>query len=240
MLLGRDSDREQSLFENRYDAGRQLAMKLLDYKGQSVVVLAIPNGGVPIALEVALSLEAELDLVISRKIPLPLNPEAGFGAVADDGTVILNEEAVKAIGLTPHQINYQVNQVRVGIRQRSWLYRKDRPPTVVTNKKVIIIDDGLASGYTMMAAVASVRRRQPEEIIVAVPAASAAALEKLEKVADRVVTLAVGTKSRFFVADFYRYWHDLSSDEVISCLREWRKRRFRQDIKSSPDKQSVE
>ncbi len=240
MRLDRDFNREQSLFENRYDAGRQLATKLLDYKGQSVVVLAIPNGGVPMALEVALVLEADLDLVISRKIPLPLNPEAGFGAVADDGTVIQNEEVVKMVGLSPHQINYQINQVRVEIRRRSLLYRKDRPPTVVGNKKVIIIDDGLASGYTMMAAVASVRRRQPEEVIVAVPAASAAALEKLEKVADKVITLAVGTKPKFFVADFYRYWHDLSDDEVMSCLKEWRKRRFQQNIKTSPDKQSAD
>ena len=83
-------DREQAIFSNRYDAGRKLAVKLANYIGQPLVVLAIPNGGLPVALEVALLLEAELDLVISRKLPLPLTPEAGFGAVADDGTVILN------------------------------------------------------------------------------------------------------------------------------------------------------
>ncbi len=120
-----DFTREQALFENRYDAGRQLAGQLDEYQGQSVVVLAIPNGGVPVGLEVALALEADLDLVISRKIPLPLTPEAGFGAVADDGTVMLNEEVVKRVGLSPHQINYQINQVRAEIRQRSLLYRKD-------------------------------------------------------------------------------------------------------------------
>ena len=222
--------REQARFENRYDAGRQLADELGGYKGQSVVVLAIPNGGVPIALEVALALEADLDLVISRKIPLPLNPEAGCGAVADDGTVILNEEVVKKVGLSPHQMNYQINQVRVEIRQRSLLYRKDRPLAVVSGKTVIIIDDGLASGFTMMAAVASVRRRRPKEIVVAVPVASPTALEQLEKVADKVVTLAKGTKPKFYIADFYRYWHDLSDDEVIQCLKEWRMRHFRSNI----------
>ena len=219
--------REQAIFENRYDAGRQLAAQLGEYKGQSVVVLAIPNGGVPIALEVALTLEADLDLVISRKIPLPLNPEAGFGAVADDGTVILNEEVVKRVGLSQHQISYQINQVRVEIRQRNLLYRKDRPLSAVNDKTVIIIDDGLASGFTMMAAVESVRRRRPKEIIVAVPATSATALERLEKVADKVVVLAKGTMPKFYIADFYRYWHDLSHAEVIQCLKEWRMRHFR-------------
>jgi len=225
-----NSGREQARFENRYDAGRQLAVPLNEYKGQSVVVLAIPNGGVPIALEVALALEADLDLVISRKIPLPLNPEAGCGAVADDGTVILNEEVVKRMGLTPHQINYQVNQVRIDIRQRSLLYRQDRPLTVVSGKTVIIIDDGLASGFTMMAALESVRRRRPKEIVVAVPVASATALEQLEKMAYKVVTLAKGTMPKFYVADFYRYWHDLSDAEVIQCLKGWQMRHFGSNI----------
>lgn len=227
--------RERALFDNRYDAGRQLAAQLGEYEGRSVVVLAIPNGGVPIGLEVALALEADLDLVISRKIPLPLNPEAGFGAVADDGTVILNEELVERFDLSPHQINYQINQVRVDIRQRTLLYRKDRPLTVVSDKTVMITDDGLASGFTMMAAVESVRRRRPKEIVVAVPAASAAALERVEGAADKVVTLARGTMPRFAVADFYRYWHDLSDDEVIQCLKEWRMRRFRSNVEPSPE-----
>ncbi len=228
--------RERARFENRYDAGRQLAAQLGEYKEQSVVVLAIPNGGVPVALQVALALEAELDLVISRKIPLPLSPEAGFGAIADDGTVILNEEVTKRAGLSPHQVNYQINQVRAEIRQRSLLYRKDRPLSVVNGRTVIIIDDGLASGFTMMAAVESVRRRQPKKIVVAVPAASAIALEKLEKVADKVVTVATGTMSKFYIADFYRYWHDLSDDEVIQCLKEWRLRHFRLNIKPQQSK----
>jgi len=184
-----------------------------------------------VALEVALALEADLDLVISRKIPLPLNPEAGCGAVADDGTVILNEELVKRIGLSTHQINYQINQVKAEIRRRGLLYRKDRPSPVVEGKTVIIIDDGLASGSTMKAAVESVRRRQPKEIIVAVPVASATALEQVEKAADKVVTVAIGTRQRFAVADFYRRWYDLSDDEVLQCLKEWRLRHSRLDIK---------
>ena len=227
-------DREQARFENRYDAGRQLAAQLGEYKGRSVVV-AIPNGGVPIGLEVSLALDADFDLIISRKIPLPLNPEAGCGAVADDGTVILNDEVVERFGLSPHQINYQINQVRAEIRKRSLLYRQDKLPAVIGKKTVIITDDGLASGYTMMAAVESVRHRQPKEIVVAIPATSKDALERLEKVADRVVTLAVGTMVKFFIADFYRYWYDLGDNEVIQRLREWKLRRFESKIKPPPD-----
>lgn len=228
--------RQQPIFEHRYDAGRQLATKLTEYKDQPVVVLAIPNGGVLVALGAALALEADLNLVISRKIPLPLSPEGGFGAVTDDGTIILNEEVVKKAGLSPQQINYQVSRVRNDIRQRSLLYHKDRPPPAVSGKTVIIIDDGLASGYTMMAAVESVRQRRPREIIVAVPVASATALKQVEKLADKVITGSVGFAPEFYVSDFYRYWHEPSNDEVIQCLKEWRKRRFQSNIKPSESK----
>jgi len=213
--------RQQPIFEHRYDAGRQLAAKLTEYKNRAVVVLAIPNGGVLVALGVALALEANFNLVISRKIPLPLSPEAGFGAVTDDGTTILNEEVVKKAGLSPQQINYQVSQVRAEIRQRSLLYHKDRPPSAVSGKTVIIVDDGLASGYTMMAAVESRRHHHPKEIIAAVPVASAIALKKVEKIANRVITCVAGFGPEFYVSDFYRYWHEPSDDEVIQCFKEW-------------------
>jgi predicted phosphoribosyltransferase len=215
------------MFENRYDAGRQLAAQLGEYNEQSVVVLAIPNGGVPVALEVASTFDAELDLVISRKIPVPLSPEAGFGAVADDGTIILNEEAVKRIGLSRQQIEYEASRVRAEIKRRSILYRGDRPLVRVGDRIVMIIDDGLASGYTMMAAVESVRHRRPREIVVAAPCASALAVKQLEKIADRVVTCSTSFMPRFAVAEFYRHWYDLSDDEVIRYLRQWRTRHLR-------------
>jgi len=214
----------QIIFENRHDAGRRLATELTEYNGQSVVVLAIPNGGVPVALEVAGSLGTELDLVISRKIPMPLNPEAGFGAIADDGIVILNEEVIRRIGLSRQQIEYEASKVRAEIKQRSIRYRGDRPLVMVSGKTVIITDDGLASGFTMIAAVESVRHRRPKEIVVAAPCASGLAVKQLEKFADKVVTCTVSFVPRFAVADFYRHWYDLSDDEVIRYLNKWRTR----------------
>lgn len=224
--------RRQEVFEDRRDAGRQLAAKLLEYEGHGAVVLAIPNGGVPVGLEVATVLKAAFDVIIVRKIPIPLNPEAGFGAIADDGTTILNDELVKRLGLSPQQISLQVTEVRARIRQRSLLYYGERPLTTITGKTVIISDDGLASGYTMMAAAESARRRRPKEIVLAVPAASASAVNQVEKVADRVVTCVTSFTPRFAVADFYRYWYDISDEEVIQQVREWRSRRLYPDSRA--------
>jgi len=223
------SARPQVVFENRHDAGRQLAAKLGEYRDQSVVVLAIPNSGVPVALEVAGALRAEFDLVICRKVPLLLSPEGSLGAAADDGTVILNEGAVRRLGLSRQKLEDEINKARTEIKQRSLLYRGDQPIVRVGGKTAIIIDDGLASGFTMTAAVESVRHRRPKEVVVAVPVASAMAVKHVKKVADKVVTCATGFMPKFYVSDFYRYWHDLSDDEVIRYLDKWRLRRFRQD-----------
>jgi predicted phosphoribosyltransferase len=220
----------QIIFETRHDAGRRLAVELRAYSDQSAVVLAIPNGGVPVALEVASALKADLDLIISRKIPLSLNPEGGLGAATDDGTVIINEEALRRIGLNRQQVEYEASRVRAEIKQRSLLYKGDQPLVRVAGKTVIVIDDGLASGFTMMAAVESARHRRPKEVIVAVPVASALAVKQVEKVADRVITCFTGFMPKFYVSDFYRYWHDLSDDDVVRYLRQWRMQQFRSHI----------
>ncbi len=215
------------IFENRHDAGKQLAAKLDEYNGQPVVVLAIPNGGVPVALEVASALNTDLDVVVCRKIPILLSPEGSLGAAADDGTVILNEEAVKRVGFSRQQLEYEIGKVRVEIKQRSLLYKGDRLLVRVAGKTVILIDDGLASGFTMTAAVESVRHRRPKEVVVAVPVASAMAVKQVEKVADRVVTCTTGFMPKFYVSDFYRYWYDLSDDDVTRYLRRWQTRYLR-------------
>ncbi|OGO30578.1 MAG: phosphoribosyl transferase [Chloroflexi bacterium RBG_16_56_11] len=226
----------EPIFENRFDAGRKLAECLSQYTDKSVIVLGIPNGGVAVALGVALALNAELDLIISRKIPLPLSPEGGFGSVTDDGTTILNEELVKHAGLSRQQIAYQVNQVRANIRQRSLLYHDDSRPLAVTGRTIIVVDDGLASGYTMRAAIASLRQRRPEKIIAAAPVGPEKVVEEIQQVADSVVTCVTGNETVFYVADYYRYWHDVTDKEVISCLDEWRVRKHGRKIEL-PDKE---
>ena len=219
--------RPQAIFETRHDAGKRLAAELGEYYNQSAVVLAIPNGGVPVAVEVAGAIKADLDLVVCRKVPILLNPEGSLGAAADDGTVILNEEAVKRIGFSRHRLEDEINKVRAEIKQRSLLYRGDRPIVRVGGKKVIVIDDGLASGFTMTAAVESIRHRRPKEVVVAVPVASAMAVKQVEKVADKVVTCTTSFMPKFYVSDFYQYWYDISDEEVIRYLQQWRVRQFR-------------
>ena len=219
---------KQVIFENRQDAGRRLAVELGEYSNEPVVVLAIPNGGVPVALEVASALrKADLDLIICRKIPLPLTPEGGFGACADDGTITLNEEVVKRVGLSRQQIEHEASKVRAEIKRRSLLHKADWPLVQVSGRTVIIVDDGLASGITMMAAVESVRHRHPGEIVAAVPCAPVPAVKQLEKVADRVVTITTSSVPRFAISDFYRYWYDIRDDEVVRYLRQWRARHLR-------------
>ena len=220
----------EPLFDNRYDAGFKLAQRLSEYAGKSVVVLGIPNGGIAVAFNVALLLKADFDIVISRKIPLPLSPEGGFGSITDDGTMILNEEIVKKAGLTRQQIDYQVMQVRKDIRDRSLRYRQDKRPLILSGRTVIIVDDGLASGYTMRAAIESVRLRKPLSIIAAVPVGPEKVIEELMGIANRVITCAVGTGDNFYVSDYYRQWQDVTDDEVISCIREWRIRRYQSTI----------
>jgi predicted phosphoribosyltransferase len=215
------------MFENRHDAGRQLASALSDYGNQAVVVLAVPNGGVPVAIQVAAALGAELDLVITRKSPSPLSPEGGIGAVADDGTIILNDEVIRRLGLNRQQIEHEVNKVRAKVKERSLLYKGESPPVRLSGRTAIVIDDGLASGFTMTAAAQSVRHRRPREVVVAVPAASALAIKQVERVADNVVTCATGYMPKFYISDYYRYWHDLKDEEVTYYLRQWRVRHLR-------------
>jgi putative phosphoribosyl transferase len=212
------------LFENRYDAGSKLASKVLEYKSQQIVVLAIPNGGVPVAVPVALALDAELDIVIARKLPIPLLPEGGFGAVVDDGTTIFNQPVLDSLNLDEHQINYQVTKVRGDIRQRSLAYRNNRTLSLLKGKTAIVVDDGLASGYTMLAAVESIKRRQAVRVIVAIPAASEAAVRLVEKAANRVITIETSQAPKFYIADYYRYWNDLSDDEGVRCFKDWQAR----------------
>ena len=201
------------------------------YAGQNAIVLAIPNGGAAVALGVALAVASDFDLVISRKLPLPLSPEGGFGSVTDDGTIILDETMIQHAGLNKQQIDHQVNQVRANIRQRSLLYHKDRRPFSLTNRLVIIVDDGLASGYTMKAAIASIRKRGPAKVVAAVPVGPVKIVEEIRCIADDIQVCAMGNSPEFYVSDYYRAWYDVTDNEVLACLKEFSIRRAGGKIK---------
>lgn len=207
------------VFEDRTEAGSFLAGKLIQYRDSGGIVLGIPSGGVPVAHEIAAALHLPMDLMIVRKLQIPYNPEAGFGAMGPDGEIILNEALLAEPGLTEDEIREQAEKTFDVIKRRNQIFRGGRPFPPLKDRSVILVDDGLASGYTMLAAVRSVKRKTPEKIIVAVPTASGRTVELILPEVDELVCLNVRHGISFAVADAYRNWYDLSDGEVLSIIR---------------------
>jgi putative phosphoribosyl transferase len=205
-------------YRNRTDAGRQLTGYLAHYEDMGAIVLAIPRGGIPVAVEIALALRTKLDIIVPRKIPIPSDPEAGYGAVTEDGAIVLNEPLVRSLGLTKQIIELHAEAVKAEIRRRQSAYRAVLAASSVEGNTAIIVDDGLASGYTMMAAIESARRQGAQRLVAAAPVASSHAWELVKSVADEVISPVVSYRYPFAVAAFYRHWHDLTDEEVISEL----------------------
>ncbi len=211
------------LFADRAAAGRLLAQKLIDFQGVDGLVLAIPAGGVPVAAAIARTLHLPLEPIIVRKVQIPWNTEAGFGALAPDGQVLVNEPLVRALGLTPAQIEAQVAATRQNLVQREKLFRRGRPYPSFAGKTLIVVDDGLASGYTMLAALKFLSRQQPREVIVAVPTGLLDTIEAITaSTGAKVVCLNVCTRRPFAVAAAYRRWYDVADAEVLQLLAEFR------------------
>ena len=209
------------VFDDRFHAGELLAEKLREYGGrENVHVLAIPAGGVEVVLPLVKRLRLPMDLAITRKLHIPWNREAGFGAIAWDGTMFLNEALVSALRLTREQIDRVVAEEKEAIRRRLKLFRGDKPFPVLRDKVVIIVDDGLASGFSMLATAKSIEEKGAEEIIVAIPTASISAIGLLKPQVDKIICLNIRTGPVFAVADAYREWYDLGDGDVIEILRQ--------------------
>jgi len=207
------------VFKDRNEAGKILARSLEEFKGKDGVVLAIPSGGVPIGLAISTHLELPFDMLIIRKLPIPGNTEAGFGAMSLEGDMILNDPMVKMFGLSDRAIQVQIGSVQEELKARNRIFRGSRSKPDLRKKVVILTDDGLASGYTMMAAARMVKRQEPEEIVVAVPTASLHTIDLIAKEVDKIICLNIRTGSYFAVAEAYRNWYDLSREEVVNLLK---------------------
>ena len=205
------------IFRDRREAGQKLAEVMKARGPEDPLVLAIPRGGVPIGCELAKALHAPFDLIVPRKLPIPYNPEAGFGAVTPDGTVVLNDSLVRELGLSQREIDNIVMAVRDEVQRRVKAYRPG-PPLDPRGRTVIITDDGLASGYTMIAAVRDVKRKAPMKVIVAVPCSPRSTVERLEREADEVISLYVQEYGSFAVASYYEEFTDLSDGQVLALL----------------------
>jgi len=212
--------RERTLvFRDRLHAGRLLANQLREHADkENVVLLALPAGGVPVGYVVAKELAVAMDVMIVRKIQIPWNTEAGFGAITWDGETVLNKPLIRQLGLAKVEIGESISQTRKIIEERLRKFRKGKPMPDMKDKVVILVDDGVASGFTMLAAARSARKRKPQKIIIAVPTASMGAIDLLAPEVDEIVCLNIRSGPVFAVADAYEKWYDISDEEVIKIL----------------------
>ena len=205
-------------FRNRTDAGRQLAEKLAAYANRpDVLVLALPRGGVPVAFELARAFGAPLDVFLVRKLGVPGYEELAMGAVATGGVRVLNDEIVRGLGISEHEIDAVVARELRELSRRDRLYRSDRPPSDVAGRTVILVDDGLATGATMRAAVQALRQQQPGRIVAAVPTASPDTCQVLKAEADDVIC-AITPEPFFAVGHWYDDFTQTTDDEVRELL----------------------
>jgi len=207
------------VFRDRVSAGRQLALALERFRGEDLLVLGIPRGGVLVAAEVAQALGARLDLIIPRKIGAPGNKEMAIGAVAGEGQVIINSGAVASLGVPEEYIDEQVKKAIDEIRRRRHLYVGDENTADVGNKIVLVVDDGLATGYTALAAIQVVRMLGPRLVVLAVPVAPSDTVARLKSLVDELVCLSM-PEPFFAVGQFYSEFHQVTDEEVVSRLRE--------------------
>jgi putative phosphoribosyl transferase len=211
-------------FTDRVQAGKKLATALTEYRGKDVVVLGIPRGGVVVAKEVAAALEAPLDIVVTRKIGAPGEPEYALGAVSQEGDAMMDARAAESLGATREYLDGQIREKKEEVRQRMETFRGDSPYPDLKGKVVIIVDDGIATGSSVEAAVMSVKKRSPKEVVVAVPVAPPDTVESLKGDVDRVVCLE--TPEMFMaIGQFYSRFDQIEDSEVKRILDESWKRR---------------
>jgi predicted phosphoribosyltransferase len=219
----------EPIFTDRIEAGRKLAWRLIARGKRPVdLVLALPRGGVPVAYEVARALDAELDVMLVRKLGVPGHEELAMGAIALGGVRVLNDDIVELLEIEPELIDEVSARERIELERRAQLYRGTSAPLDVRGRRVVVVDDGIATGSTMLAALHALREEGAAELIAAAPVAARGALPLLSGSADDVVIdelpepfLAVGT--------WYQVFRQISDDEVRQLLvryRELRQRRI--------------
>lgn len=210
------------MFKDRTEAGKKLAQKLLIYKGKKAIVLAIPRGGVVIAYEVAKFLNAQLDLIIPRKLGAPYNPELAIGAVAPDGSVYLDDNLVRELNVSQDYIEEIKKTEMKEIERRMKKYRDTSRYPNLKNKIVIIVDDGIATGSTILASVKFLRKQGVKKIVVAVPVIPANNVEKIKREIDELVYLDAPVAFSA-IGMFYEEFTQTSDEEVIKLLKKAKK-----------------
>ncbi len=207
------------MFKDRTDAGRRLAEALEIYKDQHPLILAIVRGGVQVGYEVAKHLQTDFSILVSRKLPFPDNPEAGFGAITEDGSRYINRDA--AAWLSGAVINEITQQQKVELQRRIDVLRGGEPLPVIEGRIVILVDDGIAMGSTMRASIALCKNQKAQRVIVAAPVAGLETAKQIARFADEIVILSC-PRNFYAVAQAYEDWYDVGDHEVVDMMNQWR------------------
>ena len=206
------------VFSDRFNAGDILSDMIQSVADSGGLLLTIPAGGVPVACRIQKKLGLEMDLAVVSKITLPWNTEAGYGAVAFDGTVRLNQRMLAHVSLTEEQIQQGIQKTLQKVKRRMKLLRGEKPFPQLNQRKLMLVDDGLASGFTMRVAIESLRNSGAQSISVAVPTGHLDSVRKIAEYVDRVFCPNIRSGMRYAVADAYQYWSDVSEAELMSLL----------------------
>jgi putative phosphoribosyl transferase len=204
-------------FEDRRDAGRQLADQLGPLRAEDPIVLALPRGGVPVAVEVARALGAPLDVILVRKLGVPSQPELAMGALGEDGVRVLDSDLISRIRLSDRALADVEARERAELERRARTYRGERPPADITNRTVVIVDDGLATGASARAAIAVARARGARRVILAVPVAPPETVTALEPLADAVISVETPSPLHA-VGQVYVDFRQTTDEEVVTAL----------------------
>jgi putative phosphoribosyl transferase len=204
-------------FRNRADAGRQLAAVLAGRKFNSPLVVALPRGGVPVAVAVASALDAPVEVFVARKVGAPRREEFGIGAVAERGAVVVDDAALRALGVSRAAFDRLVAKEHRELERRVRRYRGDRPLPDLEGRDVIVVDDGLATGVTAEAALRGLRTLHPRRLLLAVPVCPPETAARLGRVADGVVCVEAPTTFHA-VGEFYERFDQTSDAEVVALL----------------------
>ncbi len=205
------------LFKDRNDAGQKLALALEQYAAEDVIVFALPRGGVELGAVIARKLGAPLDLVLTKKIGHPMNPEYAICAVSETGEPICNP--AERSNVDPEWLQSELDRIRAELKRRRKTYLGEVKLHAVLGKTIILADDGIATGYTMMAAIAEMRQRGAKKIIVAIPVAPSDTAQVLKNLADELVCLEIDPYYLGSVGSYYQDFRQVEDSEVISLLK---------------------
>jgi predicted phosphoribosyltransferase len=207
------------VFRDREHAGEIMAGMLTRYTGARAILFAVPSGGVPVAAVMAERLRVRLEAAVVSKITLPWNTESGYGAVAFDGSILLNRGMLSRIGLSEEQIGQGQRETLKKVERRLREFRGDRPLPDLDATTAILVDDGLASGFTMLAAIGALRAIGGRDVVVAVPTASATAVDLVAPAVETLYCANFRGGASFAVASAYQTWEDVEEQDAVELFR---------------------